>query len=241
MLLSKDLQPHNPFLLHGVSPKMTVFDFANPACSDTINATLNSQGDATVDTPQFLASLLTPHFDLTCSPVSGKKRRGKRDLTNDDKSCIVDSAFSLATFAASNLQVQNAMSTIPLNFDVKGGLIDVKTQVRVKIQQRPSQFTARIFSPQQISSTIAYFATLAGYVEKEGPGVPITHIVFTLSDSETQATASCSSWTFTWTSPKPSQTIIVSSNCLVISFESDVLLAGQPMHTRPDRNRLRRD
>ena len=206
--------------------KHAVVHSAHSACSNAINATLNAQGDATVDTPQFLATLLTSHFDVTCSPVARTKRLGKRGLTDDDRGCIALSAFSLAVFAASNIQVQDALSSVPLNFDVKGGLIDVKTKVGVMIQQNPSRFTARIFSPQSIQSIIAYFTTLAAYVWENGPGTEITHIVLTLSQTEIEPTRSCSSWTFSWTSPTVSKTTVVSSSSLMTFFGSEILLAG---------------
>ena len=182
MLPSEKVLVTHMSLLNVISPKIAVFASAHAASSNAINATLNAQGDATVDTPQFLATLLTSHFDVTCSPPEvGKKRLGKRGLTKDDQGCIALSAFSLAIFAASNLQVQDALSSIPVNFDVRGGLIDVKTKVRIMIQQSPSRFTARIFLLQSIQSTIAYFTTLAAWVWENGQGTEITHIGLTFS------------------------------------------------------------
>ena len=208
--------------------------------SDTIYAVVNAQGDVVVDTPPALASLLAPHFDTTCTPVS-KKRRGKRDLSDKEKSCIAYSAFSLAVFAAKNLDVRNALSSIPLDFDVIGGWVDIKNEVRDLIQQRPSEFPGQIFAPSRLNSTVAYFSILAGWVEQEQPGQEITHNLFKLSDTETQATASCSSWTFTWTSPTPSLKTVVSSRSLVVSIGSNTLSAGRSMHTDRDRNSIRGD
>ena len=168
--------------------------------------------------------------------MTSKKQLHKRGLTANDQNCIAYSAYSLAVFAASNSVVQNALSSIPTNFDVKGGLIDVRTQVKTRINQNPSRFTARIFSPQSIDATLAYLATLAGYVRENGAGTEITHIVFTLADSEIETTASCSSWTFTWTSP-PSTETVVSSSIYATALRSDVLLAGLPMCTYRGRNR----
>lgn len=183
------------------------------AVNAAVNATVNAQNDVAVNSSQSLANLLTGHFNDTCPPEGGQKRLGKRALTDFDVGCVENSVFSLARYVASNPAVQKDLSSIPSNFVVKGQLITVVNQVKVMVQQRPQLFSGRIFSPIAILSTLSYLTSLAYIVWKYGPGTEITHIVIPYVDVEAVAStspSSCSSWTFSFTSPTPSTTVVVS-------------------------------
>ena len=173
---------------------------------------MNAQDDVTVNTSQPLANLLADHFNDTCPLKGGQNRLGKRVVTDFDVGCIENSVFSLWKYVASSRAVQKMLSSIPSNFNVKGQLIRVVKQVQVKVQQNPQHSSGTIISHKAILSTLAYLTSLA-YAVWKYPGTPITHIVIPYVDVEAVASdsaSSCSSWTFSFTSPTPSITIVVS-------------------------------
>lgn len=174
-----------------------------------VNATVNAQDDVAVNTSQPLANLLVGHFNDIC-PIVGQLRLRKRVLTDFDVGCVKSSAFSLAKYAGSSAAVQQGLSSIPTSFSVKGQLLTVVNQVKAMIQQQqPQLLSTRLFSPLAILSTLSYLASLAYVVWKYGPGTQITQIVIPYVDVETVSSSSCSSWTFSWTSPTPSTTVVV--------------------------------
>ena len=170
-----------------------------------------------------MANLLTGHFNDTCSLGSSQRRLGKRVLTDFDVGCVENSVYSLARYIASNPTAQNGLSSIPHNFNVQGRLVSVVNQVNARVRQQPQLFSASIFSPSAIISTLAYLTSLAYVVWEYGPGTEITQIVIPYVDvagSSDSPSASCSSWTFSFTSPVPSTTVIVSQIFSVVIYLS---------------------
>lgn len=202
-----------------------------------MNVSVNAQDDVAVNTSQSLANLLTGHFNDTCPLGSSQKRLGKRTVTDTDVGCVSNSVFSLARFVATNPAVQNDISSVPSNFNVQGQLVRVVNQVKAMVQQQPQLFSGRIFSPAAIVSTLAYLTSLAYIVWKYGPGTEITQIIIPYVDvaaSALDSTSSCSSWTFSFTSPTPSTTVVVSQILHWTSLGSDTLLAGPPLPDHPN-------
>ena len=205
-----------------------------------VNVTINAQNDVAVNTSQPLANLLTGHFNDTCPVGSGQKRLGKRIMTDFDVGCVENSVYSLAKYIASNSAMQKDLSSIPSNFNVKGHLNNVVSQVNVRVRQQPQLFSGSIFSPMAIFSTLSYLTSLAYIVWKYGPGTEITQIVIPYADiSEADSPSTCTSWTFSFTSPTPFSTVVVSQILLLTYIRVDLLSAGLALRGNPDGNSLR--
>ena len=194
------------------------------AVNAAVNATVNAQGAIAVNTSQSTANLFTDHFNDTCPLGDGQKRLRRRSMTDFDVGCVENSVFSLARYVATSSAVQKDLSSIPSNFRVKGQLITVVNQVKVRVQEQPQLFPGRLFSPIAIFSTLSYLSTLAYVVWEYGPGTEITHIVIPSVDVEAASPSSsgCSSWTFSFTSPTPSTTVVVSLTPLLTSLGSNI-------------------
>lgn len=182
---------------------------------------MNEEGDVTFNVPQSFATLIRPNFNETCSASAGQKRLGKRyggSLSEHDVACITNSAFGGVTYAASNAALQTDLLLIPTDFQLGGLLVGAADQVATMIRANARRFNNAVFSPLRIPAIAAFFTGVAWSLWVNGPGTAITQVTIPYSEVEDVAvSSSCSSLTYSWTTPTPSTTVVVSPSAPMTS------------------------
>lgn len=181
--------------------------------SAPVTFSTNAAGNISFTVSQPLANNVSSQFDQTCTAVAGRKRLGKRALSDGDIQCITNSAEHVVKYAASSADLQSTLLLFPTDFpSLRGPLVTAVNNLAVFIQN-PVLFSPALFSGPRIHAILAVFVGIAYTLWEYGPGTEITQITlpyYDLQDVASTTPLDCPSLTFSWTSPTLSTTVVVS-------------------------------